>query len=163
MKTFLKNKNITLYNSYNKTIKASIVERWNRTLQTRLFKFMFANNTKKYTHIVQDIVKSYNKTYHSSIGMSPDNVNTANSEKVWNKLYPFRERKKHKFYIGDKIRIPVKHTIFKKGYIPNWTENVYTIIDIHNTTPYTYSLLNKSGNKIRKKFYEKEMARVRYD
>ena len=163
MKSFLDSKNIKLYHSYNKTIKAALVERFNRTLQTRLYKYMYANKTKKYIHILQDIVNSYNKTFHSSIGMSPENVDATNSETVWNKLYPFRYRKKHKFYIGETVRIPSKHTIFTRGYTPNWQEDIHTVVDIHNTTPYTYSLLNTSGNKVRKKYYEQEMVRVRYE
>lgn len=162
MKEFLDTKNITLYSSFNKEIKSSIVERWNRTIQSRLYKYMYANKTKKYTHILQDIVDSYNSTVHSAIGLAPRYVNNKNSERIWHKLYPYEERKRPKFYIGDLVRVQKKRAIFSKGYTPNWTEDVYTVSGIENTTPHTYTLLNANGNKIRKRYYEREMTRTRY-
>ena len=163
MKAFLQTKGITLYNSRNKTIKASIVERWNRTLQSRLYRYMYANETSKYIPVLQDIVDSYNATPHSAIKMAPKDVTNANSEQVWNTLYPYEERKKAKFNIGDLVRVPKKSTLFRKGYHQMWENTIYTIADILNTTPYTYKLLNENGNTIRKRYYERELNRVRYE
>jgi transposase InsO family protein len=162
MKEFLDTKNITLYSSLNKDIKGSLIERFNRTLQTRLYKYMFAHNTKKYTHILQDIVTSYNNTYHSSIGMQPANVNSANSEQIWHNLYPYQYRKKNKLYIGDFVRIPESSHIFSRGYTPNWGATIFIIGGINNTSPHTYSLINQAGNKIRKQYYDRELVKINY-
>ena len=162
MSNFLDKRNITLYNSKNKTIKGSLIERYNRTLQNRLYRYMYANKTMTYIPIVQDIVDSYNSTTHRTLGMAPKTITNNDSEKLWNRLYPYRERKPPKFKIGQTVLIPVKTKLFRKGYVQTWDNSVYTIVDILNTNPWTYKLVNSNGNSVRKRFYEQEMNRVNY-
>ena len=40
-----------------------------------------------------------------------------------------------KFKIGDHIRISKYKNIFAKGYIPNWSEEVFVVSKITNTVP----------------------------
>ena len=51
--------------------KASIVERFNRTLKERMYRYFTAKNTLSYLPVLQSLVKGYNGTYHRSIGMPP--------------------------------------------------------------------------------------------
>ena len=44
--------------------KCAIVERFIRTFTTRLFKYMKANNTKRYIDVLQTIIYSYNCSKH---------------------------------------------------------------------------------------------------
>ena len=54
--TFLKNKhNIRFFTTQNET-KASILERFNRTLKTKMWKYFTANNTLKYVYILQKLL-----------------------------------------------------------------------------------------------------------
>jgi hypothetical protein len=161
-RAYLKSKNITLYNSFNKTIKASIIERFNKTLQTRLYKYLYANNTSTYYPIIQQLVDSYNATQHSSIKMAPAQVTNDNSEQVWNTLYPYEKRHKNTFFIGDRVLIQKKAGKFDRGYKTGWEEDIHTVVTILNTTPFTYRLLNANGNPIRKRYYARELSRVRY-
>ena len=55
----------------NSELKASMVERFNRTLKTRMWKFFTAKNTRVYIDIFQDIVQGYNNSYHRSISQTP--------------------------------------------------------------------------------------------
>jgi transposase InsO family protein len=49
--------------------KCAVVERFNRSYKTRLFKYLDANNTSKYVHVLQLLTSAYNRSYHRSIKM----------------------------------------------------------------------------------------------
>ena len=51
-----------------------MVERFNLTLKTRMWKYFTAKNTRVYIDILQDIVQGYNNSYHRSIGRAPASV-----------------------------------------------------------------------------------------
>ncbi|RWS22697.1 hypothetical protein B4U80_06807, partial [Leptotrombidium deliense] len=57
---------------YNEDFKCSIIERFHRTLKSKMFKFFTAFNTRRYIDVLQEIVQSYNNSYHSSIKMAPN-------------------------------------------------------------------------------------------
>ena len=61
---------IYIYSTENEE-KASVVERWNRTMIENMFKYFSANNTRKYIDVLDEMVKSYNETVHSSTVDSP--------------------------------------------------------------------------------------------
>ena len=58
---------------HNEDTKASIIERFNRSLKTRMWRYFTKNQTLRYLDVLQDFVRSYNDTYHRSIGMAPSN------------------------------------------------------------------------------------------
>jgi len=106
---------IDLYSTENEE-KSSVVERWNRTMKERMFKYFSANNTYKYIDVLKDLVKRYNETKHSSIGMTPiEASDPANENKVRIKLYPnLPAPSKPKFTVGDRVHIPRKKRMFEK-------------------------------------------------
>ena len=59
------------YTSENDDIKASLVERWHRTIMAKLYRYFTYANTTRYVDIIQELVKSYNETPHSSIKIAP--------------------------------------------------------------------------------------------
>ena len=70
-----------------------------------------------------DVVNKYNITYHGTITMKPVNVKPRtyiDSSKEINGKDP-------KFKIGDTARISKYKNIFPKGYVPNWSEEVFMI------------------------------------
>jgi len=78
----LKRHNILFYTSENEDIKAAVVERFNKTLKTKMYRYFTFKNTWRYIDILQDLVDLYNATRHRSIGMSPDEVTIANKAMV---------------------------------------------------------------------------------
>ena len=44
--------------------KASVVERSNRTLKQRLYRYFTTNNTLKFVSVLPSLVKGYNRSYH---------------------------------------------------------------------------------------------------
>ena len=61
---------LNIYSTENEQ-KSSVVERWNRTMKECMFKYFTANSTNVYIDVLGDLVKQYNNTKHSSIGMTP--------------------------------------------------------------------------------------------
>ena len=53
--------------------------------------------------------------------------------------------KKHKFKVGDHVRILKYKNIFAKGYTPNWSEEIFVIKEIKNTVPWTYVVNDPNG------------------
>ncbi|MBN3300490.1 CNFN protein, partial [Amia calva] len=72
--------------------KALIVERFNRTIKTKMWRYFTANNTLTYLDRVQEF-NAYNHIYHRSIKMRPVEVNKTNYFKVFKNVYgPFNQR-----------------------------------------------------------------------
>ena len=76
---YLKKKNIQFYMANNEP-KASVVERVNRTLKSKLYHYFTAVNSLRYIDVLQEMVDSYNNTYHRSIGRAPATVSYSMSE-----------------------------------------------------------------------------------
>ena len=152
---------IDIYSTENEE-KASVVERWNRTMKEKMFKYFSANNTRKYIDVLDEMVKSYNETVHSSIKMTPIEASKEmNENKVWLNLYSIpKEGKDPKYSVGDKVRITKKKTTFEKGYTPRWTEEVFTIDEVLRTDPPTYKITDYNDERIQGSFYEPELQRL---
>ena len=78
--------NIIDFFTVNLGLKASLVERFNRTIKNRMYKYFTYKNTLCYIDVLPQLVKSYNNTYHPSIKMKPSQVTKANEFKVWHTL-----------------------------------------------------------------------------
>ena len=122
---FLKKENIHHF-STSEDAKASVVERFNRTFKSRLYRSFTAANTLKFVNVLQALVKGYNESKHRSIGMAPTEVTLKNEREVWDRLYGTKKKfKRPKFKVGDRVRLNKKHRTFKKSYLPGWTEEVF--------------------------------------
>jgi len=84
----LRERGINFYTSENEDIKAAVVERFNWTLKTKMFRYFTHENTRRYMNVLPDLIHSYNNTHHRSIGMAPVEVNVDNEDVVRNRLYP---------------------------------------------------------------------------
>ena len=162
-KEWLLQNDIELYSTFNEG-KAVIIERFNRTLKSRMYKqFTIQNNTIWY-NIIDKLVDEYNKTKHGSIKLTPVEASKKkNHGLVYFNLYGDIEalKQKPKFKIGDKVRISkYKRKVFDKGFTPNWTEEVFTVDKIQYTNPITYKLKDLRGEDIQGSFYELELLKA---
>ena len=78
---FLHENNIEFF-TVNSGLKASVVERFNRTFKNKMYKYFTAKNNLTYIDVLPKLVKSYNNTYHRSIKMKPSQVTKANEASV---------------------------------------------------------------------------------
>ena len=83
---FLKTQDIHYFTTYNEEIKASVVERFNRTFKSKMWKYFTKYNTNVFVDVLPELVWSYNHTYHRSIKMQPVEVHSQNQEEVWHNL-----------------------------------------------------------------------------
>ena len=85
-----------------------MIERFNRTIKEKIFKYFSGNNTRKYVDLLDLLVDQYNNTINSSIKITPKEARPKENEnKVWRNLYPEFDGKTlaPKFSIGDNVRI----------------------------------------------------------
>ena len=62
-----------------------------------------------------------------------------------------------KLKIGDVVRISKYKNIFAKGYVPNWSKEVFVITKVENTVPWIYAISDLKGGEIVGTFYQKEL------
>ena len=146
--------------------KASVVERFNRTLKTRVYRYFTSANTLRYEDVLQSLVRGYNATKHGSIGIPPKDVTIKNERRVWQRLYGRRLkpiRKKPRFRLGDRVRLNKKHRTFKKGYLPGWTEEVFTVDRVMRGPVNTYKIRELDDTPLQGTFYEQDLQKVYMD
>ena len=154
----LKERGVRYFNTLNDDIKAGMVERFNRTILGKIYRYFTKNDTSHYLDKLQAITKSYNDTKHSAIGMKPSDVNLETQETVWLKLYasppPNRQTR---FKKGSWVRISKARKLFEKGYLPKWSKEIFQIDKVVNSLPPTFRLIDSSREDIKGVFYEEEL------
>ena len=108
--------NIELF-SVKSAYKAAIVERFNRTLKNKLWRYFTMSTKQNWTNVLQDILYSYNHSVHRTLGCSPINVTPANADDIRNKVFRRRSpsKKKSNIKVGDEVRISKVKSTFAKG------------------------------------------------
>lgn len=161
---FLKQRHIIHY-SVESENKACIVERFNRILKDKMWKYFTKNRTYRYLDVIDKFVKTYNNTFHSSIKTTPANVNHKNESKIMKLLYDgynSRDKKiKYKFNVGDQVRISGLRKVFDKGYEEKWTNEIFVVSARLPTQPPTYNLKDEGGESIKGGFYAQELQKVK--
>ena len=117
---------------------------------------MAAVSKNVYFGVLDDIVNKYNNTVHRTIKMKPIDV-TSDSYAEYNED---SNEKDPKFKVGDHVRIWEYKNIFAKRYTQNWPKEVFIIIKIKNTVPWTYVISDLNGQPITGSFYEKESQKA---
>jgi len=165
MDRFLEENKIDRYSSESE-LKATVVERFNRTLKTIMWKYFTAKNTHKYINVLDKLLHIYNNSNHSTIGMAPTEASKPEHEvEVFRRLHPetVQTKAKPKFSIGDRVRITKYKTVFEKGYWPNWTEEVFVIYEVRPTIPVTYRIKDYQDELVTGSFYEKELQKAKQE
>ena len=154
-KDFLKINNIEMYSAYNEG-KSVVAERFIRTLKNKIFKHMTIISKNVYIDVLNDIVNKYNNTIHKTIKMKP--IAATNDSYV--EYNEYSNKRNPKFKVGDRVRISKYKIFFAKGYVPNWSEEVFIVNEIKNTVPWTYTISDLNGEKVTGTFYEKELQKT---
>ena len=161
---FLKKHDIQFIASESPDIKASIAERYNRTLKTKLWKHFSTKSTFRYIDVLPKIVDSINHSYHRSIKRKPVDVNVNNAQDVWETLYGSRtnlsRQVEYKFDINDKVRIAQYKHVFKKGYLPKFTEEIFVVTDQLSRNPPVYKIKDLNEEPVSGVFCEQELVKI---
>ena len=95
--------------------------------------------------------------------MTPSEVNSQNESIVRKRLYPVTNTTiRWRYNVGQTVRMKQTKRVFKKGYEPSWTEEIFTIASLYPSDPPTYILKDLAGEEIKGKFYEQEIQPVKH-
>ena len=111
-----------MYSTHNEG-KSVLAERFIRTLENKIYKYMNLISKNVYIDKLDEIVNKYNNTYWSTIKWKSSDVKSStyvDSSKEINYKDP-------KFKIGDSVRISKCKNIFVKSYVPDWSEEVFVM------------------------------------
>ena len=78
-------------------------------------------------------------------------------------LYDDHDEVKHvqyKFNIGDQVRISKIKRTFEKGYLPNFSEEIFNVSKQIPRDPPVYKQKDYDGEELKGTFYEKELQKV---
>ena len=127
----MKKRGITFFTGENSDIKCSLAERFNSTLQSKMWRYFTHKNTYTYIDVLQDLVYSYNHTFHQTLRGRSVDVNSDNADRRFYHLYervsPETLKRKEKLEKdvpikkGQKAPILRTKKTFNRGYEPSWT------------------------------------------
>jgi hypothetical protein len=160
---YLKESDIHMYSTENSDIKCSIAERAILTIKSKIYRYFSHIGNTRYIDVIQDMVVAYNNTYHTSIKTIPSSVTEHNFLDVWNTLYSnklFLKGNKPKYVIGDHVRISQERKAFRKSYNNTYTKEIFQICSVLNRRPIMYELVDLNKEKLKGRFYEKELQKV---
>ena len=121
-KKWLKDNSIEMYSAHNEG-KSVVAERFIRTIQNKIYKYMTSISKNRYIDKLDDIVHKYNNRKHKT-------VNTKKIDVKENTYIDFGKEVNDndpKFKVGDHVRISKYKNFFAKCYTPNWSEEIFVI------------------------------------
>ena len=161
----------TSYEVYSAPQNESVIFSWpeksingipmkQRTIRQRLEQVFTLNSNNKWIDIIDDVINSYNNSFHRSIKMKPVDVKMEHVVILRHRLNYNGNIKPAKFKVGDKVRIIKKKKRFEKEYKPSWTDEIFIINKLNPTNPITYMLIDNNGENIIGSFYHEELQHV---
>ena len=129
-----------------------------------MYRAFKAQNSLRYLDLLPQLIHTYNRTKHRSIGMAPIDVTFKNQKKVWHRLYGKRlsppSKRVTRLKVGDRVRLNKKDRPFKKGYLPGWTEEVFVVAYVRPSPLPTYRIQEWDGTPIKGTFYNEDLQKV---
>ncbi|KAL3094765.1 hypothetical protein niasHS_006060 [Heterodera schachtii] len=144
---------------------AGMAERANRSIKERLYRYFTERNTYTWIDVVQDIVRAINHSPNSSIGMRPADVNFKNAEALRQKLHNAAEnvvRRQPRYRVGDRVRIEKYKHVFQKGYLPRFTNELFTVAEVHTERSPVVYRLRDDHNEIISGTVEQQFVQVEW-
>ena len=135
--------------------KASIAERFIRTLKSRIERYFWKKKTSKWIDILPQFIDNYNRTYHRAIKMAPLDVTDDNRERVYKTLYPnLKDHIEPRLRVGDRVRLLEEKNIFQKGYKRSWSLEIFKIRKVFTQGAVDfYQIESQSGEILPRKKY----------
>lgn len=139
-------------------IKCAMVERFNRTFETRLHKYFTHTASKKWIDVASKITDAINNSWHRIIKCTPRQVFTGQQTPA--PVPPPTTAKKPKYKLADIVRMSRPDAAFRRGYLSGWTEETFQVTAVIPGSPPVYRLVDFNGEEIAGIVYEQEMVRA---
>jgi hypothetical protein len=177
---FCKKNNIKIYTP-DSSIHAAYIERFNRSLQGLIYKFMTENETYRFisqaskldgsdVKTFSRILETYNNRRHRMIGTTPLLAETDENrhQDIALRMAKYHEKikpKKQNYKIGDTVRIAIQKGKFARGYKEQSNLEIFRIYDVKKSTkiPMYFLETYDKSEKIKGGFYEFELTKVNSD
>lgn len=158
--SILEKYSIKLYHTENLE-KSSIIERFNRTLNSKMKIYFYVNQNYRWIDILQNLIREYNHSYHRTIRTSPADVGKHNEDTILKLLGSQQSSMiRTDIEVGDRVRITKEKKTFGNKYGSNWTKEIFIVDKIVYTEPITYKLKALDGEEIIGSFYRKEILKA---
>jgi hypothetical protein len=171
MQAYLQNEGITMMHPHSE-LKASIIERANRSIRGLIYKYMTEMQTRRYIDVLDDLIKTYNTREHRSINTSPQNAESARNIRkvasfVRERHMKLKEsiREPVRFSVGDSVRILINYgRQFKRGYEEQFSEKIYKVrgVSTRMFRPIYYLHDIDSGEDVSGGFYANELQKAKH-
>lgn len=167
---YLKKKEVHFFTTFNTKFKCAIVERFNRTLKAKMYKYFTSRGTKKYIDVLQNLINSYNNSFHRTIKTSPTSVNNENYHAVFRNIYGYETprayltsfKSKTNLKEGDLIRRKYELNNMEKSYFPNWTDEIFVVKKpIKGTVRPLFRIETQEGQPISQRVYSEEIQKIK--
>ena len=143
------------------------VERVGLTLQSLIYKHITSNMSYRFIDVLPQLVNTYNSRHHRSIGLSPNDGELPENhehiklmhEKYYSKIKP---TKKHRFQVGDLVRIAKLESKFGRGYDKKAPEEIFRVNKVITKFPRVLYQITSLDSKetIIGSFYQEQLTKV---
>jgi hypothetical protein len=126
---------------------------------------MTQKKTNNWVNVLTQVTRSINNSYNSSIGMAPSKVKEEHESKIWYRIYKAiidMDEPKAKYAVGQLVRIgKTKISLGRKGFDPNWTDELFVVHSVLNTRPVvSYRLKDQKNENLQGTYLEPELNPV---
>ena len=145
------NKNCIQMNSTRSETKSALTERYIRTLNSIIFRYLHEHDTNRHIDQLDKFVSIINNRINRMTKLAPIAVSQKDVPYVvalCNSVPP----QQPKFKVGDRNRVRRKIETFHRGYRIQFTEELFTISHIPTENPPTYVVKDVNDEIIQGKF-----------
>ena len=161
------------FHTYDRDIKAAIVERFNRTLKEMIWRYFTWTNTRKWVtnsqgeDMLAKFVNAYNHRQHTTLGMSPLQAMKHDQNELYDSaIGKHLKRKQRKRFErnysnikeGDFVLVNTAKKMFEKGVAPKWSREVFKV-DM-SSPRLSYKLEDLDGKKVQGMFVSDQLQKV---
>ena len=171
--------NIKFYTP-DSSVHAAYIERFNRSLQSLMYKYMTENETHRFidktnpdgttSNVMHNLMQTYNNRKHRMIGTTPciaENDETIHIDMrlKMSKYYEKIKKKSRTLNVGDTVRIAKQKGKFSRGYKEQSQKEMFKIYEIKTKSKIPmYFLESYNGSeRIKGGFYDFELTKVPND
>jgi hypothetical protein len=152
------------------------VERFNRTILSRIFRYQTAKNTRDWVTVLENLTHSYNNTIHSAIGATPyeilngikeiKKIRTSKAYQAQFEKYAKQDRK-YALSVNQLVKLsydPHHGNPFQKSYHGRWTEELFRVAAVVDKPGqrllYKVKTIGEPSELIQNTFYANELSKV---
>jgi len=171
VRTYLQQQNIKIIHPSSEK-KAAIVERFNKTFQGLIYRYLTHNQTTTYVDKLARLLQTYNLRQHRTIKMTPEDAELPERQALvlgaHNAHYTkiAGKRKKPKYAVGERVLIKsLPSNRFHRGYQQSFKPEQFEIAEVHTRMPIPmYILKSLNDNElISGGFYAEELQVIKGD